>query len=154
LHSNNATEAAVPPTLVSNAEFVWNRTKEGYTQQEIAEKMMGCSRERVKDYAALQKIDTRAWDVIGATCSKVAPDSENGTAPSNGATAPFTEGLLRSILSLTPEQQLELVSSLARGEIQKNKFKKVAEDYQARNEMYDYAKKQLGDLGEPYRTQE
>ncbi len=103
MQANNAAEAVVPSTLVTYAEFVWARTEQEYTQQQIAI-MLGWGREKVKDYVALQKICPEAWQKIGATFEKVAPINEEDVAPQNGATAPFTENLLRSILKLTPEQ--------------------------------------------------
>ena len=77
---------------------------------------MGWSREAVKDYKALKKIDSEAWSVIGATLIEMAPDDESEEAPANGATAPktiFSERLLRNILDLDPGQQVELCGYLA-----------------------------------------
>jgi hypothetical protein len=62
-------------------------------------------------------------------------------------TSPFTENLLRSVLGLEDDQQIELVQALAEGKIQKGKFKTLAESYRARNEMKAYALTQLGELG-------
>lgn len=100
-------------------------------------RMLGWNKESVKDYAALKKIDKVAWDIIGATFEGTAPTGENDAAPTKGATAPlFTEGLLRSILKLTPEQQKELVTEfVANPNFSKGKFKALAENYQARNQM-------------------
>jgi len=61
----------------------------------------------------LRKICSDAWEIIGATFEKSAPMADTSTAPFSGATAPFSENLLRSIVNLTPEQQKELVTSLA-----------------------------------------
>jgi DNA modification methylase/ParB-like chromosome segregation protein Spo0J len=153
LESNNAAENIVPSTLVTNAEFVWARVEEEYTQQEIGD-MLGWSRDKVADYVSLKKIDSNAWAVIVATFEGVATIEVNGVATPIVASATFTEGLLRSILDLESEQQLELVTELATNkEFTKGKFKTLAENYQARNEMYDYALKQLGELGEPYTAQ-
>ena len=78
--------------------------------------MLGWSREKIKDYKALEKICKKAWDIIGATFENNSTKDENNTAPINGAkapTLPFSEFLLRSILQLRPSQQLELVKELA-----------------------------------------
>lgn len=146
--SNYATETLVPSTLVTYAEFIWARLESGETQQAIAE-VLGWSREKVKDYAALHKICPPAWEYIGATFEKTASFSEEGVAPTIGATAPFTERLLREILLLTPAQQMELVTELATNEhFGKGKFKVMAEKYRGRNEMLAYALQHLGDVGE------
>ena len=75
---------------------------------------LGWSREAVKNYAALQRIDADAWEVVGTAFQQIVPDEENDSVPSNGTTVPnpFTEGLLRNILDLSPDQQLDLVRSL------------------------------------------
>ncbi len=85
----------------------------------------------------MKRISTEAWQIIGATFEENAPKGEGDDAPSNGAFAPFNEGLLRDILNLEPEQQLELVLALAEPDknkrISKGSFKTRAESYQARN---------------------
>jgi predicted transcriptional regulator len=112
LQSNNAAETIVPSTLVTFAEFVWDRLKENdegskdYTQSDVA-KMLGWSRSAVSDYVALGKICKAAWEIIAATFEPVAAIGSELVAAPIAATAAFTEGLLRSILDLTPEQQLE-----------------------------------------------
>ena len=69
---NRASEDALPMTFVDYAELVWRRLAEGATQQAVADGL-GWSREAVKDYAALRKIDAEAWCVVGATSRDVAP---------------------------------------------------------------------------------
>ena len=90
---------------------------------------MGWSREAVKDYKALKKIDSEAWSVIGASFSQIAPDDNDSDAPAFGANAPktpFTEGLLRNILDLEPCQQVELCGYLAKGKDKKgHKYSKA-----------------------------
>jgi hypothetical protein len=56
-----------------------------------------------------------AWSLVGATIRDggLAPDDE--AAPALGATAPFSEHLLRALVPLLPSQQLELVQRLVRG---------------------------------------
>jgi hypothetical protein len=139
--------------LVTHAEFVWGRSSEGKTQIEIAE-MLGWSREKVKNYASLRQIKPLAWEVIGTTFEKVVPMSEDEMVPTSGTTVPvFTERLLRDILSLEMDQQLELAQNLASGSIQKGKFKAQAEAYRARNDMKTYSLARVGELGEPYTSQ-
>ena len=52
------------------------------------------------------------WEIIGATFQNIAPNTQNRSAPQNGAVAPISEGLLRSITCLQPDHQFELVSDL------------------------------------------
>ena len=58
---------------------------------------MGWSREKVKDYVKLQNINAETWGIIGATFQNMAPIGAEGAAPQVGATAPISEGLLRSM---------------------------------------------------------
>lgn len=152
LRSNRAAEAVVPSTLVTYAEFIWARTPT-YTQAQIAE-MLGWSRDKVAKYDALQKICAHAWERIVTTFEQQAdaPQEEGGTA--YVTTVTFTEGLLRSLLDLLPEQQIELVNELLTNQdFSKGKFKMLAERYRLRNQMDAYAAQQIGDLGEPSRSQ-
>ena len=116
--------------------------------------MLGWERVSVKNYAALQKICQEAWNIIGTTFEGSVPDDNEGAVPTNGTTVPpFTEGLLRSILPLTSEQQTELITSLTTNpNFSKGKFKALAENYFARNQMKKYALDLIGTLGEPYTT--
>jgi site-specific DNA-methyltransferase (adenine-specific)/modification methylase len=149
LQSNDAAETVVPSTLVTFAEFVWSRSEQ-YTQQEIAE-MLGWSREKVAQYSALKQIDSLAWQQIVTTFENSGNKVDEDVVTQTVTTVTFTERLLRSILNLTPEQQLELVTELATNkDFGKGKFKTQAENYLARNQMKDYALQQLGDLGEEY----
>lgn len=149
--SNTANETYVPNTLVTYAEFVWARIADGMTQVQIAE-LLGWSREHVKDYVALQKISPTAWTIIGATINAHADATSDHVAPMTGATAPFTERLLRDILPLTPEQQHELVQKLADGSIQKGRFTSLAKAYQARNEMAAWVRQALQGVDEDRQT--
>ncbi len=139
---NEASEQSLPMNFTDHAEMVWRKVKAGQTQQQVAVEL-GWTRERVRDYAALQKIASEAWSLIGATFQFVAPSTDEQSAPMFGAAAPFTEGLLRSIIPLTPDQQLELVSELASGKIQKSRFTKLAKDYRARNDASTWVRQQL-----------
>ena len=72
---------------------------------------MGWSREAVKNYVSLRKIDDEAWAVVGTTFSFLVPSDEEDAVPINGTAVPktpFTERLLRDILDLCPAQQLDL----------------------------------------------
>ena len=124
----------MPHTLVTYAEFVWARSaektaegKKRYTQDQMAD-MLGWSREKLKDYSALAKISNTAWQNIGATFEQSDQSNDNSMAPLNGATAPFSERLLRSILDLRAPQQLSLVQQLANEDIKKARFKDMSQD--------------------------
>jgi hypothetical protein len=62
---------------------------------------LGWSRSKVRDYANLEAISPVAWELIGARLANLAPMSDDDAAPRFGATAPFTENLLRNLLDLT-----------------------------------------------------
>ena len=145
LRSNSAAETVVPSTLVTHAEFIWAREREGYTQQKIAE-MMAWGRTQVANYIALKNIDEGAWKIIVTTFENaLAPSQESAVTPIvTGVT--FTENLLRDILPLTPEQQCELVGELASAQIKKGRFTELAKSYRARNDIYKAALQQLWDL--------
>lgn len=139
---NRASEDALPMSFVDDAELVWRKLAEGMTQQAVGDEL-GWSRGAVSNYAALGAICTAAWTII-ATTSRAGglPREEDGVA-SNATGVAFTEGLLRPIVSLTPDQQLELVTALAEGKIQKGRFKALAENYKARNEAGAWVREQL-----------
>ena len=142
---NRASEDALPMTFVDYAEMVWRKQAAGATQQAIAEEM-GWSRSAVADYAALRKIVPEAWGVV-ATSGRPEMSPSEGVATDVVATATsFSERLLREILQLTPDQQLDLVQDLAAGRINKNKFKAQAEAYRTRNAIADWVRHQLGEI--------
>lgn len=147
---NRASEDALPMTFVDYAELVWRRLDEGETQQAVAD-ALGWSREAVKDYAALAKISDDAWQIVGATIREMAPAGDMEAAPSSGATAPFTARLLRDILALRPEQQVDLVRRLARGKCAKGRaygkreFKAEAESLKLGNALESAAVQALRD---------
>lgn len=150
LQSNNAAETVVPSTMVTYAEFIWDRSQNGFTQEAIAE-MLGWSRDKVAKYDLLKRICKDAWNIIVTTFEPAVTGTEEDLVTPIVTTVTFTETLLRSILDLTPEQQLELVTELATNkDFSKGKFKSLAENYDARNSMYAYAQQQLGALGESY----
>lgn len=81
----------------------------------------------------LHNITSDAWQIVVATTKPEIVASEEGESVAGNATPvanPFTEGLLRSIISLTSDQQLELVKELAKGPekgLTKDQFRKRAE---------------------------
>jgi hypothetical protein len=109
IQSNSASVTSVPMTLVAYAEFVWERSKEEKTQEKIAE-ILGWSRGKVGDYALLRNIATETWNIIVGTFENSAQSTPDDSPTQIVGTPTFTENLLRSILGLTPEQQLELVN--------------------------------------------
>jgi ParB-like chromosome segregation protein Spo0J len=159
IQANNATESSVPPNLIAYAEFVWDRLaeenengKQKYTQFDVA-KMLGWSRERIAQYVMLSKIKKKAWEIIVTSFEQNVTGSEEGGVTKIVTDVTFNENMLRPILDLSEDQQVELVKDLATGKIEKNAFTKLAKAYKARNEIKDYALKQLGNLGETYTNQ-
>jgi DNA modification methylase len=146
--SNEASETVVPTTFVDDAELVWRLTAE-HTQAEAA-RALGWERGQVAKYAMLQKIAPAAWNVV--RIDSVPTIQGNGTSEENGdgttfvPSGTFTEGLLRNILPLRRKQQVELCKGLAGNKITKDKLKKQAEKYRARNEMARWALGQLSDV--------
>lgn len=135
--ANEVSETVIPTTFVDDAELIWVLTGQGMTQTEIGG-VLGWSREKVKNYNALKGISPESWEVIGTAFEGAVPTEENGSVPNNGTAVPFSENLLRQALSLTPDQQLELVSDLASARIDKRQFAKRASIYKTRNEIKAY----------------
>jgi 16S rRNA G966 N2-methylase RsmD len=154
--SNEGLNTIIPQDWTDHAEFIWRLATLGKTQQDIGG-ILGWSRGQVSNYQALNKICTDAWKVIVATTKQefVATD-DNATVADNATVVAkvFTEGLLRSIVNLTPDQQLKLVKDLSKeaskGIANKEKFKEQAEKYRARNELLAEAEIQLRGLPEDY----
>lgn len=166
IQANNATESSVPPNLIAYAEFVWDRLAEvdendpeqdtdkkrkKYTQSDVA-KMLGWSRERIAQYVMLSKIKKKPWEIIVTSFEQSVTGSEEGSVTLCVTSVTFNENMLRPILDLNEDQQLELVRDLSTGKIEKNAFTKLAKAYKARNEIKDYAMKKLGNIGETYTT--
>jgi DNA modification methylase/ParB-like chromosome segregation protein Spo0J len=148
--ANEAAETMIPTTFVDDAEFVWKEAENGKTQAEIAE-MLGWGLSKVKNYSALSGICSQAWDIIVTSILKSCDLQEEEDVTKKVTTVTFSEGLLRSILDLTPDQQTALVTELVTNkDFSKNKFKAQAENHLARNQMKAYALQQLGELGEEY----
>jgi hypothetical protein len=73
--------------------------------------MGGWSREAVKNYKSLQKIDSEAWETIATSFQNtVAEDDDDAVAEiaTGVAKSAFSENLLRNILDLDACQQFEL----------------------------------------------
>lgn len=137
---NRASEDALPMTFVDYAELVWRRLGDGLTQQALADEI-GWTRGAVSNYAALQKIDSDAWKVVATHSQENAMPQADEAVATSATTVAFTEGLLRDIISLQPEQQVDLVRKLARGKdskghaFTKKDFKEQAERYKAYNAL-------------------
>jgi len=150
--SNEGLNTLVPQDWTDHAEFIWRLTGLGKTQEEVG-KILGWKRGQISNYQALGKICHDAWEMIVATTKgqSVAINDTDGVAPNTTTVVPsFTEGLLRSIVNLTPDQQVKLVKDLAANRIDKDKFKTNAEKFRARNELLAEAGRQLKDLPESY----
>jgi len=151
LQCNEAAETVVPSTLVTHVEFIRAR-KEKYSLFEVGE-MLGWSEAKTKQYSALSAINEKAWEFIVTDFEKCSNPSTDGGVTKEVTGVTFSEFILRDILALVADQQVELVQSLASGEIKKSRFTEIAKAYRARNEMKAYSLARLGELGEPYTTQ-
>jgi site-specific DNA-methyltransferase (adenine-specific) len=127
--ANEASETAVPMTFVDYAEFIWRHDG---TQQEVAD-VLGWSVSKVKNYSALAAIDDEAWIVIVTVFDEFAKPRASDAVTEKVTDVTFSENLLRPIINLTQEQQLQLVQDLSAGTISKNRFKFLANQYAQQN---------------------
>ena len=142
LELNAASEEILPMSFVDHAELVWRKLKEGMTQQQVADEL-GWGFDRVNRLAKLQEINSEAWEMVSPTRTKMGESDIGKAGESFSPTGEFTERLLRDIIPLTPDQQVELVQDLASGKIQKGRFKALAQNYRARNDAADWVRQQL-----------
>jgi DNA modification methylase/ParB-like chromosome segregation protein Spo0J len=154
--SNEASEAVVPTTFVDDAELIWRMLEEineetekpKYTQQDVANTLKW-SRGKISQYAMLSQISRKAWNLVATTFSVFGSNESEEEVADNATTvaSPFTERLLREIVSLKPRQQIELVSRLSNDkEFKKAKFKTFAEQFKANNEIWDYVLSKVGKI--------
>ena len=136
--SNEAAETVVPTTFVDDAELIWRMLDEE-KQQDVADALTW-SLSKVKQYSALKSIGNEAWSLVKVTtfASSVTVDVDSDVTE-KVTTVTFTEGLLRNILDLYPDQQLELCKLLVKGKnskgnaFTKKEFKNEAEKFRALN---------------------
>jgi len=117
IEDNDASADALPNTFVDIAELVWRKLDAGQTQQAVADELgwtdpsrPDSGRVRVAQAASMRKLDAKAWDVVTAVTRGVMASQDEAVTDREVV---FTENLLRSILALTPAQQLDLVTRLA-----------------------------------------
>lgn len=108
---NEAAENNLSMTFVDDAVEIWELLSEGKTQQQVADEK-GWSRTAVLNYSRLQSIYKGAWEIVDTEVKRNAMTRIRLDVSNNDTTVSFTEGLLRSILPLTPDHQHELVDSL------------------------------------------
>jgi site-specific DNA-methyltransferase (adenine-specific)/modification methylase len=124
---------SLPETFVDHAEEIWALLADGKTQKEVADEL-NWSLSKIKQYARLENIAHTAWNKVTESFTGVTLDTE-GDVTKKVTNVTFTEGLLREIIDLTPEQQTELVFDLASEKINKGRFKQLAENYRTRNKL-------------------
>jgi hypothetical protein len=129
---NTAHDAVVPQTFVDDAQLVWTRIASGRTQEHVAQ-IVGWTREKVKNYAALKNLCPDAWAIVGTSFHDSVPQPKEESVPDNGTPvpSPFNEYILRDIVALTPAQQVELVKLLLKDPKDKASYRKRAEDSRA-----------------------
>ena len=113
---NRVSTNALPETFVDHAEEIWDLLAIGKTQQVVADEM-GWSRDKVKNYSALKKVNGSAWKSIGTAIRESVPISNLDVVPSKGTGVPITESLLRNILNLNNSHQSKIVEDLISGKI-------------------------------------
>jgi len=154
-------------TLIDHAEEIWGMLKEGKTQQQVADEI-GWNRNKVKHYAALETLLPNVWGVIVPHIQKIGTTQvvDNGTRDVPNGT--ISEGLLRNILDLNEQHQLEMQNQCAEikiraerraGEIIPEQTKdKGGGDTSTGNRVLPVQKPKLSDLGisksQSYRWQE
>lgn len=143
---NSVANDSLPDTFVTLAELVW-RKLEGMTQQAVADEL-GWSRTSIANYAQLSNINGIAWKSIVAAVTNSVTVASSSDREESGKAVTFTEFMLRDIIPFHPTQQTDLVNDYIKGTITKSKFKKLAENYRARNDAMQWAEDQLGDVGE------
>jgi DNA modification methylase/ParB-like chromosome segregation protein Spo0J len=148
--SNEASGTNVQTTMVDDAELIW-RLSAVYKQEEIGH-ALGWSRQQVSQYALLQNVSQEAWDIIATTFDSEVHKNTNGRVAeiATAVASPFTENLLRNIVTLSAAQQLELCTDLATAKIKKAKFTDLALAYKARNDAMAWLIAQLGDMDEEF----
>jgi hypothetical protein len=94
------------------AETIWRLLGEGKTQQEVADELEW-SRGQVSQYAMLQQIDEKAWQLVATKVrdSGVLPKDEE--VANSATTVAFSERLLRVLVPLTAEATALLLISRA-----------------------------------------
>lgn len=149
---NRASEDAKPLTFVDYAELIWRKLAEpGATQQKIADDLRW-SRAQVSQYAMLNKLCSDAWSVVATSFKETVADDDDSEVAGNATTVAktsFSERLLRDILDLQPDQQVDLCKRLVKGKDSKGHkfgkadFKAEAEGYRALNALVGLAQSQL-----------
>lgn len=145
---NRASEDALPMTFVDYAELVWRRLDAGETQQAVAD-ALGWSRGRLSQFAMLKELSAEAWVIVATTIRATGLQQDESDVAEIATTVAFTEGLLRNILPLHPDQQTDLVRRLARGKCSKGRpygkreFKAEAERLKAGNTLIAKAEDML-----------
>ena len=94
-------------------DVVWRKLDGGMTQQAVGDEL-GMGRTDVANLSGLRKIVPEAWRVVTDTVRAVTANS-GGAVTASVTDVTFSENLLRSILPLTADQQLDLVKRLADG---------------------------------------
>lgn len=148
--SNKGHDLVVRQLWVDDAEFIWRLLDQGKTQAQVGE-ILGWSRSQIGQYNMLRSVCPEAWQIVNVTTkSSFVTNGNEDVVTSNVTTVTFTEGLLRPITCLTPDQQLELVKALANGKIDKPKFNQLAEKYKIRNAIQSEAETRLKGLPADY----
>jgi hypothetical protein len=97
--------------LTSVHPVLKNENRGKTPEQQIGDDMLQWSEEKVKHYSALSGICNEAWEIIVTTFEWGRNLTSEDAVTKEVTPVTFTETLLREILSLNSEQQLELVKN-------------------------------------------
>ena len=150
-HKRNAAgEKNLPTTFVDHAVEIWELLANGKTQQVVADEK-GWSRASVLNYSRLNQIHEDVWNSIDTEIKKNIVTQVKATVSNNDTTVSFTEGLLRPIITLTPDNQHELVNNLINDkDFNKSKFAQMAAKYNGRDKAAVYVFERIARLGNEY----
>lgn len=150
--ANEVTSVIVPQTFVDDAELVWALKKDKYTGDQIGNILGDWKKSQISNYYNLCRIDDEVWKLISTTVSKIVESNAIGVVEQNSTTVNFTENLLRLIVPLIPDQQLELIQDLMEGKDKnpKEQFKKKAIAYKVRNAIKKYIIEQSSQISNEF----
>lgn len=141
---NVSAEDALPSTLVTHAEYIWEQLSQSRTQAEVAGDMRW-SPSKVNNHARLQGISSDTWSLIRTAFDDAVQPGQDLAVQENRTDVRITENLLRNILPLRPGHQYGLIKDLIEGKINASKLKKAAEEYSGRYAMAELARRDLLD---------
>jgi ParB-like chromosome segregation protein Spo0J len=109
LESNAANETSKPTTFIDLAETIWRLIGTGQTQQQVADDL-GWTKQRLNQFASLQSIDAKAWQIVSTTVRDFGGQPSEEAVDRSSTTVDFSERLLRVLVPLTAEARAPSLS--------------------------------------------